>query len=339
MYVLVLLNTLLADDTTVAAIAFGGTGAEAVNWPFGAGISTPGTKHVLTLWGTGGAWDQASLLAVGGRVAVSVADNAIEASIPLSLLNDTFKPGTRRFRAYAATGLWDSGNNCWMDTVAARTPTQPGFQNTPGYGNFTLYWEANLPRLFNVAFRPVDEEGIFRERKQSADLYQKDISQFYADIDLDARDATPPIPTGLHVRIYKSSTTITEPVSGINEGFYESSVPIPNYPATAKYHFLGAYQPYAVYLPAGYDRMQLFLHGAGGSYLTQMIMNPGGQADLGDYGEALLVGPLGRGTTGFYVDYSYLDVIEAMRDAMRVYSSISPTQTIDPDRVSATGYS
>lgn len=345
LYVLIWLNTLLASDTTVAAIAFGDTVSSAVYWPFQAGIATPGTKHVLTLWGTGGAWDQADLKDVRGEVAVSVENNVIEASIPLTLLQDTFIKGTRQFRVYAATGLWDPEAHSWKEIKNVRDGVYPGYDRIPSLKiDYSMYWRTDLPRIFNVAFRAVEGGPSWSEEKQAEALRNGDISCFFADVDLNAHGTKhPPPPTGLYERIFKSSVTVPSGADGINEGFSEIGVRGPGgyagqTPSFTTYHFLGQYQTYMVYVPQRYDRMQVYLHGGGLSHYNH-LKNIGVQRDLGETGRALLVSPLGRGTVGWYTDYSHLDVIEAMEDAYRNYARVGPGRKIDPDRISISGYS
>jgi hypothetical protein len=69
---LVRLNTLLREESTVAAIAIGTHGSTAAAphpWPLGANFATRGTEHVITVWGTGGAFDETDLSAVAARLA------------------------------------------------------------------------------------------------------------------------------------------------------------------------------------------------------------------------------------------------------------------------------
>lgn len=249
---LVRLNTLLTADSTVAAVAFGPPGqkGDSHEWPFGANMSTPGSEHVLTLWGTGGAFDEADLASVGGELAVGTKDNVIEASLPVELVGE-------RFRAYAATGLWDKDNKQWM---AIQTSAD---EDSPGGGS------PSDPRAFNVAFRP-GEIGFWFEEGQAEALGEGNISRLHADIDLRAPD-TPrrPPPRGVwQERIVESSATIppgegvlsdypttgqgeTEAVKG--RGNYAGAVP-------TRFHYLGRHQPYSLYVPERYERAILANH-------------------------------------------------------------------------------
>lgn len=185
---LVRLNTLLTNDSTVVAIALGrfGEKGKAHPWPFQANVSSPGTRHVLTLWGTGGAFDKASLASVGGKVAVDVETNAIEASVPASLV------GTR-FRAYVGTGLWDPEAKRWKVIHNMRTPEAPGLRQAYDGVDHSPPAAAplvTLPRVFDLAFNENDLGNWF-EDKQGAALTEGDLARFHTDVDLKANDRAP----------------------------------------------------------------------------------------------------------------------------------------------------
>ncbi len=323
-YFLVLLNTLLTPDSTVFAIAFDTGGSDPGKckghiWPFEAGITTPGTTHVLTLWGTGGAWDELDLTSVGGQVAVSVEENVIEASIPRELL------GTLRFWCYAATGLWDSQDKTWLEVKEKRDTKFPGGAMPGG------------PRAFNLAFRP-NETGTWFEDKQAALLRSSesalrtgtvlgDLHMAAQFIDLENPPDTPhvPPPTGYYQRIYRASASPGEGVS-------ENGIPARGATgAKLGYQFLGQYQPYAVYVPESYDGVLLYLHG-GATNHTAVVSEKPMQRDIGDFGKKLIVCPLGRGLIGGFIDYSYLDALEVLEDVLKHYH-------VNENRVYVSGWS
>jgi hypothetical protein len=324
-YFLIWLNTLLVPDSTVVGIAFDTDIGESepakcrgYRWPFEAGIVTPGTDHVLTLWGTGGAWDEQDLDSVGGQVAVSVEENVIEASIPRELL------GTLRFWCYAATGLWDPQTKTWLEVRQKRDEKYPG-GGRPG-----------CPRVFNLAFRS-EESGMWFEDRQAMLLRASEVAtqtgsmsgaihlaaQF---IDLDnPADSLPELPAGYYQRIYRSSVHL-------GEGVAERGIPARGRTgARLHYHFLGQHQPYAVYVPKEYDGVLLWLHGALANH-TGTVSEAPFQRDIGDAGRNIVVSALGRGPVGGWVDYSYLDALEALEDAVDRYH-------IDRDRVYIGGWS
>lgn len=300
-YFLVHLNTLLAPDSTVVGIALGNDETTPMAWPLGAGLSTPGTQHVLTLWGTGGAFDGRGLNEVGGEVAVSVKNNVIEASLPLSLVGE-------QFRAYVASGLWDNANNRWMPVAQqARTTLVPG----GGDGAH--------PNIFNVAFRFDEPDAVpgrtWWENKQAAALRDGDIAKYRADINLSAADTPERIIRGWHQRIYRAPVTVAP-----HEGITEATAGAPTGGSVeahhGKLHFLGPWQPYAVYVPENIERMTLLLHGAGQIMFTE---KRGLHRQLGDARNSILVEPLGRGMVNFYKNEAYVSVLDAVRDAVANY--------------------
>jgi pimeloyl-ACP methyl ester carboxylesterase len=313
---LVVLNTLLAPDSTVVGIALGDTGKTRKPWPLGAGIATAGTKHVITAWGTGAKFDGVPIAAVGGSVAESLQDNTIEVSVPLS------RVGTR-FRAYVAAGLWDTQRKSWMQVATTRTATEAG----GGDGKH--------PNIFNVAFRR-DEATTFLLDKphfynanwwwdvaQGRALADSNIDKYFADVDLDARDTPPREVTGYHQRIYCSEGKIAAPYEGIREKGVTAWEANP----VAVWHveLLGPWQTYNVYVPKKHDRMTVLLHGAGATMVG--MSTPGMQRDLGDANSAVLVDPLARGVAGGYTDHAEMAVLESMDDAQKQYGG-DPSRTV-----------
>ncbi|HWC13849.1 MAG TPA: hypothetical protein VG929_04570 [Actinomycetota bacterium] len=345
---LIRLTTLLKPDTTVAAIAIGPYGEDgpAHEWPLGATLSTPGTEHVITVWGTGGKFDDKPLEDVGGKVAVNTKANAIEVSLPVGLVGS-------RFRAYVGTGLWDAEAAQWQVIHQSRTYTEPGLRLAYDGNDYTTPAvsapRSDLPRVFNVAFRP-GEIGNWFEDAQGAALGAKDISAFHADIDLGGADrAAKPFRPGAWVqRIFESSITIP-PGEGVyanfpgvqGRGLYTFALccPVPT-----RFHFVGKYQPYALYVPkGGYDRAILANHPGTTSY-GAMTKQPT-YADLAEAADAVMVTPHARGVISFCTDYAHHDVLEAWDDAMSLFPhgarAGKPTRGsfIDTDRNMLWGYS
>ena len=310
---LVRLTTLVEPDSTVVGIALGDDDPTLHEWPLGAGISTPGMRHMLTVWGAGGSFDGQSLEAAGIDLAVSVEDNAFELSLPADLV------GTQ-FRAYVAAGLWDPQAGRWMEVGSTRT------ESAPGGG------DGAHPNIFNVAFRHNEstaqpgpnwlQSNWWWDRAQANALTRHDIDDYFADIDLTAADTPEQRITGFHQRIYRSDVTVA-PHEGVSEvgGASEEM-----HPALIWYqHFVGPWQPYNIYIPEVYDRMTVLIHGSGISMFGSWM--PGIRAQLGDENRSILVDPLARGVTNGYVDWSHLAVLEAMDDAQTHYT-VDPTRTV-----------
>jgi len=118
---------------------------------------------------------------------------------------------------------------------------------------------------------------------------------------------------GLRVGVHRRS----------GEGMTYQGVPAtPNGPLLGPiFHFLGRYQPYAVYVPpaAGPHGLQLVLHGFGGS-IDDLLSQAGFRQQFGDNLNRILVAPLGRGPNGWYVGASERDVMDAFDDAEASYS-------------------
>ncbi|MDI3417609.1 hypothetical protein [Streptomyces luteolus] len=326
LHVAVTLNTMLVEDATVAALAIGPYGQDGGTpraWPLGANLSTPGTQHVLTLWGSGGAFDQSDLSEVGGEVAVDLGSNTIEASVPLSALGTGPK-----FRAYLGTGLWDPAARSWQALQASNTTTKPG-------GG-----AAGDPRVFNLGFR-AGEKGHWFDNQQAAALKSGDVSALHADIDLTAPDREPPaLQPGFHQRIFTSSATVPRGDGLPSEGVVANGVRgrgnvyVPNYGTwvPTEFHFVGSHLPYAVYVPdSGIDRMTMVLHGG---YYTHGTMTLQTQfIEMAEQGRTVLVAPFARGVTNFATDYAHLAMLETYDDARATFP------TADPERTALWGYS
>jgi pimeloyl-ACP methyl ester carboxylesterase len=177
--------------------------------------------------------------------------------------------------------------------------------------------------VMNVAFRGSSAEGgPWFENRQAADLQAGDISEFGFPVTVS--DLTSgvtrleSVPPGVHERVYESVYTV-----GSGEGMTYQGVPAtPNGPLLGPtFHFLGRYQPYAVYVPAavGPHGLQLVLHGFGGS-IDDLLSQAGFRQQFGDNLNRILVAPLGRGPVGWYVGASERDVMDAFDDAEASYS-------------------
>lgn len=316
--------------TTVAAIAVDTDGDltdSAGVWPRSAGLATPGADVVITVWGTGG---EITDLATGAAVPIEVAassddaDNAIEFRVPRGLM-----PGSS-WRMWAATGLWDGAG--WQ-VVPSGNPTA----TTPGYGS------TDLPRAFNVAFRP-DETGSYYEDAQAAALTAGDITSFVATVDVDALDSGEARPyefePGRFVQVVVEQSFTIGP---LHEGESYTGVPgrfagVGGAALNQTFDFFGRWQPYTLYLPLDWDGttphpVLLTLHGLGGShngfqvydsFRDQVLEAPG-------FDSLVMVSPLGRGTS-FYADYGEADVLEQLADAEARFP-------IDVERRYLVGYS
>lgn len=185
-------------------------------------------------------------------------------------------------------------------------------------------------RLLDLAFNTREIEGrggAWNEDVQSKALAAGDLARFAQTIDLAAlrANATTPVPVvkGYSVRLFASRQNLGEGVA-------------PSFP-----QFRGAWQPYAVWVPNGYEPSEpgaLFINMhslsvhhnqyRGGSSPTYTRF----YEQMGDGLDAVVVTPLGRGPDGWYEDEALVDTLEVWADAKRHY-------VYDEDRVVVSGYS
>lgn len=209
-------------------------------------------------------------------------------------------------------------------------------------------------QVMNVAFRGPDEQarataaftdgtaqfdpdkGNYWEDRQAAALASGDISEFGAVVtvaDMQEGITRPAVVgPGLHQRVYTSSYTLPA-----GEGVSLNGVPgrhgDSGIPCEQLFHYLGKYQPYAVYIPdaPGPYGLQLVLHGCGANFASK-INQSNFQQRFGAEQNRILVSPNGRGPTGFFSDISERDALDALNDSLENYP-------IDQARVFASGYS
>lgn len=177
----------------------------------------------------------------------------------------------------------------------------------------------------NVAFRTT-ESGPWWESRQAADLADSDvgIGRVFDVRSLGRHHAPAPPPRpGLHGRVFRSRFPLGEGV--LPDGHRG--------PTGALFHFVGAAQPYALYVPRrpGPLGAQLVLHGAFENH-SQLVSRPGMQRAMGERAGRVLVSPLGRGPSNSWVDWAARDAIDALDDAIRVTGA-------DRERVVVSGYS
>jgi dienelactone hydrolase len=188
--------------------------------------------------------------------------------------------------------------------------------------------------VMNVGFRGPDERGPWFEDHQGAALAGGDISEFGFTVDVAdlERKVTrvAAVGPGMRQRVYRSDFTL-----GQGEGMTYEGIPGENGDAVLgqKFHFFGAYQPYAVYVPEkpGPHGLQLVLHGMCDP-LDYAVGKTGMQQQFGEARNRVMITPLARGPAGWYSGAAERDVLDAWQDAEVVYGT-------DPSRVVVSGYS
>jgi hypothetical protein len=347
------LTTLVAEDSTIAAVAFDTDNSAKTGSATLArdpGMPFPGTDAVLTTWGTGAEWSTwtgAKWAAVPLDAKVDLDANQITVTVPKSVADPRGE-----WRATLAVGLFDPATKGWLSPPPAeintgllgRLPAPPG--------------SAPSPKIFNLGFRfnefgPLPTEQVHPDAapftKQAAALSAGSPTTFAHPIDFDllrrggARDNIPK--HGLMFRVFPSRAKSVEVVPGGGFGSVINRVTA-NPPAgrqesegkqrasgTAQY--LSPLQPYAIYVPSKYDGsrptpLTFFLHGFGNEYwaLYDAFM----PIYLGEQRNSIVVTPATRGGEGWYMGENEYDVFELWNDVARHYS-------LDSQRTAMTGFS
>ena len=343
----VALNTMLKPDAAAVAIGIDttpGTGTEhkRTDWGYGLGDLGAPAEHTLVTWGTGAELDGEPL--DDDAYNVDVRRNQIDIEVPLS-------PDGETWRHFIAVGLWD-------DNVEAFRQVEPTpDEETPG----GIREGQDLPPVFNVGFRfnepynrnlgPLDVgrglfdlldvsgvghtvlnrffdqpprvlgEGNWREHRQAMALADRDISEFYADIDFGA--------------LRDGQTTDTIPESGFRTQLYPSRYYLGEGIDTDHDVLEGRIQPYNVYVPESLTEpapLILLLHSLSCSYTQYAVYTPGLVRQISEATGGIVLMPQARGPGQWYKREAELDIFEAWRDLETRFD-------IDRSRVVIGGYS
>lgn len=324
----VTLNTVRERETAVVGIGIDTdrSGGAPVQWPRGAGISSPGLDRFITAWGTGGevtSFPSGSGAALpDDAVSIDTETNQMTIRVPRSMM----EPGSSTWRYVAGTGLW-SGDR-WTPVPARAAPTETeAASGNPVQG---------APAVFNLAFRfdePTRQSGApfttvpgvgnWFEDKQALALSQRTSGDFHADVDFAklaaGTTAASHGPGRVQARIFASRF---EPHEGVRVGF-------PGFGTRLQPYVLVVPPSYAPDRPAG---LTLALHSGTANYTQYAVNNPNMYRQFGDERQNLVLTPLGRDPDTVYSGIGEADVFEAWADVARQFS-------LDPDRVALTGYS
>jgi hypothetical protein len=314
------LNTLLAADSTIVAMAFdtdrrADTGAERL--PRDPGAPFPGTDEVVTTWGTGAEHSRFTP-GTGAAVTTPVQVNTdLEANQLTVVVPRSVSDPHGLWRASVAVGLYDREHAGWLQPQAAAGPGTPGGAAAA---------DPAPSGIFNLAFRfsePVIGAATPPDSAQAGALLARAPSRFAHDLDFDAlaagaiRRSTVPA-TGTQIRIFPSRLQLGE------------GRDLTRFPG-----YLGQLQPYSLTVPTSYrpgapSPLTLDLHS-----LSQHHWQYHGSVGLRQLGEgrnSLVLTPLARGVDGWYLHEAEYDVFEAWNDVARHFD-------VDPDRVATAGYS
>lgn len=328
----VTLNTMLAKDVAAVAIARSYDNSNAwTDWGYGIGSLGVPVNDVVLSWGTGAEIAGKSLPA-----SVDVVRNQIDVRAPLPT-------GVTTIRHYVVVGLWDAARHRFKEILELPTSTEPGgahgtqpppvfnagFRFDEPMGGFALS-RMSVDELTELGPRGV-AFGHMRDHGQAKALAARDLSTFFADIDIHklasgANKSNVPTSGWLN-RLYSSHLDVRG-ADGRTEGAQ------PTRPM-----LLGRIQPYGVYVPETYKTsgrapapMHLLMHSLSSSYNQYAVRMKNHLRQIGEERGSFLLVPEGRGPDGMFRDEAELDVFEAWADLAAHYR-------IDADRVTLGGYS
>jgi hypothetical protein len=337
----VTLNTLQDAGRSAFTIALG-TGA-AADWPHGAGVSSPSQLFVTWHGGTVDLLDAAGkALTPAPTASVDLARRQITVSVPHAAWN----PGATKVRTSIGVGLWDKDANAYLAPepgAASETAAGGGTPQGVAIVNVGPRFDEPVPAYVgsNMADTAVHGHATapwWRERQQSQQLTQGDVTPFSADVDFAklasaTRDDSGVPASGPMDRIFASHYVYGQGVD-ISKICYT----LGSFDAGAKCigRFVGQLQNYALYVPKkpvpakGFG-MTLLLHSLSANY--NQYLGSKNQSQLGERGPgSLVVTPSGRGPDGFYQGVAEADTFEAWADVARHYK-------VDADWAAVTGYS
>lgn len=347
----VTLNTLKDPDRSAFTIALGGTAGTSVDWPHGAGVSSPAARF-LTWHGDSVELTTSSGATVspGPRLEVDRVRNQVVVRVPHAAWN----PGRRTVRTTIGTGLWDTDEQRYLaPAVAEATETTPGGGTPQGVAIVNVGPRLAEPTPFIAGATMADTAAgaaatapWWRESQQGLQLSRGDVSPFAAEVDFgDLRDRVRDdsrVPRrGSINRILSSRFAFGEGIDPDTVCFslsgalsQEGTDTAPASDCTGR--FPGRLQAYTVYVPTGSvpDRgwgMTLLMHSLSANH--NQYSTTRNQSQLGERGRgSVVVTPGGRGPDGFYQGAAEADLFETWADVARHYD-------LDPRWSAASGYS
>jgi hypothetical protein len=334
-------NSLVQKDSTIATVAFNSdrkpTGSATL--PKDPGLPFPGTDQVLTTWGAGAQW---SSWGPDGwknttlRVATDLKANQITVEVPHRVVRPIGD-----WVATLATGLYDPTTKGWLDISGAS-------KNTTSIVN--LGFRFNECRVtggpssgYNGA--PGEHQSIALQAGRPTDLAHT----LHFDW-LTQRKRWDNIPRhGQFIRMAPSflaggtanEGNVPSGISHIDDLGTEPTTRKPAFYTEGKKRsgafetqFYSPLQPYVVYVPPHYEpgkptKLTFWLHPDGGEYYGF-----GSTFDIpkvwGEARNSIMIDPLARSYTNFFLQESEQALFEAWNDVARHY-------TLDPDRTIISG--
>jgi pimeloyl-ACP methyl ester carboxylesterase len=243
-------------------------------------------------------------------------------------------------------GLWDAASGGYLKpSPGSASATTPGGGTPNGVAivNVGPRFDEPLPVIAGATIADTAVGGqalamFWRERQQSEQLTEGDVSPFSADVDFGklAADTTDNsgVPTSGPIdRIFASHYSFGQGLNPDNICYQIGGVDLG---AKCIGAMVGQLQPYALYVPkkpaphSGYG-LTLLLHSLSANY--NQYLGSHNQSQLGDRGPgSIILTPSGRGPDGFYAGIAEADTFEAWADVARHYP-------LDPNWTDVSGYS
>ncbi len=339
------LNTLENPSLIAFSIAIGGTPGHAFPFPDGANVTAPATLF-LTVHPSGSGL-VADLVSASSGVRIkgpapTVHLDMRRRQIEVDVAHRAWNPGRRTVRFAMGVGLWDSSNGRYLLPQATADATHPGGAGTA----------SNPPAFFNVAFRSNSQEPLpsptaglyvvidprwWRDEAQGTALASGDISKFYANVNFarlqrKATDNSQIPQTGPIDRILASHF---EPGQGADFS-HECGIGGASNPSSCTPEYLGALEPYAIYVPSaarppsGWG-MTLLLHSLSANY-NQYTSTRNQSQFANRQVPSIVITPEARGPDQFYEGLGEADTFEVWAAVARLYR-------LDPAYTEITGYS
>lgn len=337
------LNTMIEPDVAGIAIGIdrgGDSGSGGEDWGYGLGsLGDLALDDIVVTWGPGAELrDMESGETTTLESTVDLERNQIEVTVPLD-------PGEETWRHYLVCGLFDPDEGAFKQIQPQPTETHPG-------GSMGQ----NPPPVFSTGFRRPPQEpmgdtnldpeaaeeqvesaiegleggqsnyGTWREHSQAQALSERDISEFFADIDFG--------------KLGRNVTEYNVPETGWIDRLYGSRFEIGQGVGTTEDDEVimrGRIQPYGLYVPSTYDSEEsapllVAMHGSTANHNQWPVFSPNYLRQLGEQRGALILSPQGRGPSLSYEQESELDVMEAISDVASRYA-------VDFEQITLSGYS
>ena len=328
------LNTLIDPSRTAATIALGDGPKTA--WPFGAGVSSPSRFFVT--------WHGSTAVVTGLTGKATAHVDLARRQVDVRLPHTTWDPGTSKVRTTVGVGLWDVDGGRYLAPAEG-----PATADVPGGGPGTAIVNVGprtaepLPfiagaTMADTAVGAAATTAFWRDRQQSLQLTQQDVTPFAAAVDFGklrrgVRDDSGVPHTGPINRIFASRYSYGQGLDPSRVCFDLASSFAAG--AACKGSLVGQLQPYSLYVPRrsgpkGFG-MTLLLHSLSANYNQYTATR--NQSQLGDRATgSLVLTPAGRGPDGFYAGTAEADTFEAWADVARHYR-------LDASWTTVSGYS